>query len=269
MKIICEGIELSDAVMKVVKACSTKTTNPILESIKVSAENDVLTLLATDGEIAIEKKIKAEVLEEGAVCVPGKYFSDFIKKLENAQITLSCESEKLDIKYGDSESSIQVLPAEDFPAIDIQQVGHRLQSVEGDADGQDKVGNRENGRHMENAQKCVPVSQKELAVFEGEKQANVNDHAQENDGALLLLNGGPDGFPLFRFRLSQLLFSSQTGELQPQPQVMNGEGGEEQIYDQRPADRPEEHIACQQQDYPAHPLGRNGVEACRGGEQKH
>ena len=88
MKIICEGIELSDAVMKVVKACSTKTTNPILETIKISAENDGVTLLATDGEIAIEKKIKAEVLQEGAVCVPGKYFSDFIKKLENVQITL-------------------------------------------------------------------------------------------------------------------------------------------------------------------------------------
>ena len=54
MKIICEGIELSDAVMKVVKACSTKTTNPILETIKISAENDGVTLLATDGEIAIE-----------------------------------------------------------------------------------------------------------------------------------------------------------------------------------------------------------------------
>ena len=75
MKIVCEGVELSDAVMKVVKACSTKTTNPILETIKIAAENDGVTLLATDGEIAIEKKIKAEVLEEGAVCVPGKYFS--------------------------------------------------------------------------------------------------------------------------------------------------------------------------------------------------
>lgn len=120
MKIICEGIELSDAVMKVVKACSTKTTNPILETIKISAENDGVTLLATDGEIAIEKKIKAEVLQEGAVCVPGKYFSDFIKKLENVQITLHCESEQLDINYGDSESSIQTLPAEDFPAIDMK-----------------------------------------------------------------------------------------------------------------------------------------------------
>lgn len=119
MKIVCEGVELSDAVMKVVKACSTKTTNPILETIKIAAENDGVTLLATDGEIAIEKKIKAEVLEEGAVCVPGKYFSDFIKKLENVQIEMSTDAEKLNIRYGEADSCIQVLSAEDFPAIDM------------------------------------------------------------------------------------------------------------------------------------------------------
>ena len=78
MKIICEGIELSDAVMKVSKACSTKTTNPILECIKIEAENDSITLTATDGEIAILRKIRAEVLEEGAICVPVKFFADFI-----------------------------------------------------------------------------------------------------------------------------------------------------------------------------------------------
>ena len=62
MKVICEGLELSDAVLKVVKACSTKTTNPILECVKLSAKNDGLTLLATDGEIAIRKCIRAEVI---------------------------------------------------------------------------------------------------------------------------------------------------------------------------------------------------------------
>ena len=119
MKIICEGIELSDAVMKVVKACSTKTTNPVLECIKVTAHNDSVELLATDGEIAIEKTMRAEVLEEGAICVPGKYFADFIKRLENCQITLATDGDKLNIRYGDSESSVQTLNPEDFPAIDL------------------------------------------------------------------------------------------------------------------------------------------------------
>ena len=44
MKCVCEGIDLSDAVLKVVKACSSKTTVPVLECIKLCAKNDGLTL---------------------------------------------------------------------------------------------------------------------------------------------------------------------------------------------------------------------------------
>lgn len=120
MKVICEGLELSDAVLKVVKACSTKTTNPILECVKLSAKNDGLTLLATDGEIAIRKCIRAEVIEEGDICVPGKFFADFVKKLEGWQITLATEGEKVQIRYGDSESALQLLNAEDFPRIETE-----------------------------------------------------------------------------------------------------------------------------------------------------
>ena len=118
MKIVCEGLDLSDAVLKVVKACATRTTIPLMECIKISAKNDGITLTATDGEISIQKKIKAEVYEEGDVCVPGRYFSDFIKKLEGVQITLYSEGSKMDIIYADSETSMQVLSAEDFPRID-------------------------------------------------------------------------------------------------------------------------------------------------------
>lgn len=49
MRLYCEGIDLSNAVMTVIKATSTKTTNPILEGIKLSADGEVLTLSATDG----------------------------------------------------------------------------------------------------------------------------------------------------------------------------------------------------------------------------
>ena len=119
MKIVCEGIDLSDAVLKVVKACSTKTTVPVLECIKISAKNDEITLAATDGEISIIKTIKAEVYEEGDICVTGRVFADFIKKLEGVQITLAAEGKKMDITYADSQTSMQVLPADDFPKIDL------------------------------------------------------------------------------------------------------------------------------------------------------
>ncbi len=120
MKCLCEGIDLSDAVLKVVKACSSRTTVPVLESVKLSAKNDSLTLSATDGEISIVKTINSEVYEEGELCVPGKYFADFIKKLEDVQIMLSSEGSRMDIMYADNKTSMQVLSAEDFPRIDTE-----------------------------------------------------------------------------------------------------------------------------------------------------
>lgn len=115
MKVICKGIDLADAATKVEKACSTRTTNPILESIKISVSNNTVTLTASDGELTIEKAIKADVIEEGEICVPGKYFSEIIRKLEEDDICLYTEGQKLTIEYNKSECRILTIPSEDFP----------------------------------------------------------------------------------------------------------------------------------------------------------
>ena len=99
MQLICDGLDLSDAVLKVSKAVATKTTNPILEGIKLVAFEDTLTLSATDLEISIEKKIKADIKIEGTTIVPGKFFTEFIKKLSNEKIELELDNTKLKIKY--------------------------------------------------------------------------------------------------------------------------------------------------------------------------
>ena len=40
MKFSCQGLELADAVLKVVKAAAVRTTNPILECVKMVAEDE-------------------------------------------------------------------------------------------------------------------------------------------------------------------------------------------------------------------------------------
>ncbi len=122
MKLICDGLDLSDAVLKVSKALSVKPANPVLEGIKICAKGDTLTLLATDMELTIEKKIKADVLMEGETVVVGKYFVEFAKKLEKEQVELSCLYDGgLQIKYSDSESELQVFPAENYPKIEMSE----------------------------------------------------------------------------------------------------------------------------------------------------
>ena len=122
MKVICDGLDLSDAVLKVSKALSIKSSNPILEGIKITAKQDKLTLIATDLELTIEKSIKADVLMEGETVVVGKYFVEFAKKLEKEQVELSKLSDGLlEIKYSDSESTLQVFNVENYPQINIEE----------------------------------------------------------------------------------------------------------------------------------------------------
>lgn len=117
MLVSCHGIELSDAFMSVSKAISNKITNPILEGIKIVAEDDTLTLSATDTELSIERKIKANIKTEGEAVVPGKFITEFIKKLTNEMIELELnEKNQMIIKYDDSQSVIQCYNVLEYPS---------------------------------------------------------------------------------------------------------------------------------------------------------
>lgn len=118
MELLCEGLDLSDAVLNVLKATSLKTTNPILEGIKLKAYGNILELSATDGELSIIKKIKAIVSEEGETVVPGNFFSNYLRRLTNEQIKLTMNNDnQLKIAYADSEGYIQCYNASEFPKI--------------------------------------------------------------------------------------------------------------------------------------------------------
>ncbi len=117
MIVSCHGIELSDAFLSVSKAISNKITNPILEGIKIIAEDDTLTFSATDTELSIERKIKANIKEEGEAVVPGKFITEFIKKLTNEMIELELnDKNQMIIKYDDSQSTIQCYNVLEYPA---------------------------------------------------------------------------------------------------------------------------------------------------------
>ncbi|MBQ8844790.1 MAG: DNA polymerase III subunit beta [Clostridia bacterium] len=113
----CHGLELSDACLSVSKAISNKITNPIFEGIKIVAEENNLIFSATDTELSIEKKIKAEVKLEGEAVVPGKFITEFVKKLTNETIDLEkLPNNQLKLKYDDSESVISCYNSVDYPS---------------------------------------------------------------------------------------------------------------------------------------------------------
>jgi len=125
MLVSCHGIELSDAFLSVSKAISNKITNPILEGIKIVAEDDTLTLSATDTELSIEKKIKANIKVEGEGVVPGKFITEFVKKLTNEMIELEInEKNQMLIRYDDSQTIIQCYNVLEYPSFKGVETGN-------------------------------------------------------------------------------------------------------------------------------------------------
>ncbi|MDD4291478.1 MAG: DNA polymerase III subunit beta [Clostridia bacterium] len=118
MKFICDGILLSDAVIRVSKALVSKSTdNNILEGILLTARGEELTLNATDTEFSIQKTIKADIDAEGSIVVPGKFLNELVRKLTNEKIEMElCDNNIMKIRYSDSEVKVQCFDSERFPA---------------------------------------------------------------------------------------------------------------------------------------------------------
>ncbi len=119
MKFKCSQQTLAKALNTVSKAVSTRTTLPILKGILIEAKADgTLVLTASDLEISIQKKIDAEVYQEGSVVVISKLFGDIIRKLPNEDISIEeNEDNSILIKTNSSEFTVMSLPVDEFPKI--------------------------------------------------------------------------------------------------------------------------------------------------------
>ena len=115
MKFTCQGLDLADAIQKVVKAAAVRTTNPILECVKIVAEEEKLTLTCTDLELTITKVINADVKDAGVAVIPAKFFSDFASKISGEQLEFTLRDKTLDVNYGENTAYFQCQDASEFP----------------------------------------------------------------------------------------------------------------------------------------------------------
>lgn len=118
MKIIVNSLDLNDAIAKVSKALPSKDVAPVLECIKITAENDTLTLFATDKDLAIERTIEANVIVGGAFLVPGRIFVDYIRNIADKASDIALEmteENRLFISSANSECTLSTLDVDDYP----------------------------------------------------------------------------------------------------------------------------------------------------------
>ncbi|HTJ96708.1 MAG TPA: DNA polymerase III subunit beta [Rhodocyclaceae bacterium] len=93
-------------------------TLPILSNVLIEKNGERLTLLATDIEIQIRTSAAGAGSESVALTVGARKLQDILRSLpESAEVSLTLEDKKLQLKAGKSRFNLQTLPPEDFPRV--------------------------------------------------------------------------------------------------------------------------------------------------------
>jgi DNA polymerase-3 subunit beta len=110
---------LLGAVQSVIGVVERRQTMPILSNVLILAEEDRLTLTASDLEVELSARTELECSDTGEVTAPGRKLLDICRSLpEGAMIAVELASERLSIRSGSSRFSLATLPAAEFPVIE-------------------------------------------------------------------------------------------------------------------------------------------------------
>ena len=119
MKFQIQREDLLIPLQKIIGAVEKRQTMPALSNILLKADNDKISLTATDLEIELVTTLGMVADEVGDTTLPARKLLDICKALpEESNISITVDSNKALIKSGRSRFSLSTLPAEDFPALD-------------------------------------------------------------------------------------------------------------------------------------------------------
>ena len=127
MRLSIDKLSLSRALAHVASVVERRNTIPILSNVLLSIGNNELTLTATDLDMEIVETVPATAKGEGATTVPAHMLHDIVRKLpEGSDIALQRDGAegRLTVTSGPAQFSLQTLPADDFPALSVEDLGH-------------------------------------------------------------------------------------------------------------------------------------------------
>ena len=118
MNILCNKVELIEAVGNVQRAVSTKASLPALEGIYMRAQGSTLYLAGFDMELGISTTIPAQVNKPGEIVLSARMFGDIVRKMPGDIISIQIDEKYNTIIRGDvTEFAIVGMSAADYPDI--------------------------------------------------------------------------------------------------------------------------------------------------------
>lgn len=115
MKLQATQENLAKALNSVARIASGRNTLPILSNVLLKTTGNRLSVSATNLDIAITHFVGSKIANEGAITVPARLMQDFISSLPPGVINLELEDYKLHVSTEKYKSTINGVPADEFP----------------------------------------------------------------------------------------------------------------------------------------------------------
>lgn len=118
MKFRCERDTLVEALASAGRAVANRGgALPVLSGVRAELTGDRLRLTGSDLELTIEIEITVAGEADGVAVLPAKISSDLVRSLGDPRVEVSVEGDEARITAGRFESSLRLLPADEFPRL--------------------------------------------------------------------------------------------------------------------------------------------------------
>jgi len=117
MEFIIEKDDFAKGLYRAQSVVEKKGTMPILSNVMIETEGEGICITATDLEIGLRDRYRAEIKTPGAITLAAKKLYEVIKELPEKKVTLQVrENQWVQIFSGKSVFSIMGISAETFPS---------------------------------------------------------------------------------------------------------------------------------------------------------
>lgn len=117
MKVFTTQEQLSKALNAVSRFVNPRGTLSVLANVLLETKEGRLRVSATNLELGIDYFIGAKIETEGSLTVPARLLNDYVNNLSEEKIELSSDGATLSIKSTGASSTINGIPANEFPLI--------------------------------------------------------------------------------------------------------------------------------------------------------
>ncbi len=118
MKFRCERDLLVDALGTAGRAAISRgAAMPVLAGVRVTLQGSQLEVTGTDLELTVTVTVEVDGQADGVAVLPGRIASEVVRSLESGAVTVTVEGDEAHISAGRFQSSLRLLPADEYPRL--------------------------------------------------------------------------------------------------------------------------------------------------------